>query len=82
MIVKDAVCPFCGCLCDDIEVEVESGRVVGVTNACDLGATKFLGGERLKTPIRREGKTWKDISYDEAIRYAAEMLLDAERPLL
>jgi|GEM_PF-4270240 len=21
MIVKDAVCPFCGCLCDDIEVE-------------------------------------------------------------
>ena len=23
MIVKDVVCPFCGCLCDDIEVEVE-----------------------------------------------------------
>ena len=82
MNVKDAVCPFCGCLCDDIEVEIEGDRVVGVTNACELGATKFLGGERLKSPIRREGKAWKEISYDEAIRYAAEMLLDAERPLL
>jgi len=82
MNVKDAVCPFCGCLCDDIEVEIEGDRVVGVTNACELGATKFLGGKRLKSPIRREGKAWKEISYDEAIRYAAEMLLDAERPLL
>jgi formylmethanofuran dehydrogenase subunit B len=82
MNVKDAVCPFCGCLCDDIEVEIEGDRVVGVTNACELGATKFLGGERLKSPIRREGKAWKEISYDEAIRYAADMLLDAERPLL
>jgi len=39
MIVKDVVCPFCGCLCDDIEVEVEvdpwhSGRFsVERTNA-------------------------------------------------
>ncbi|MDI6866179.1 formylmethanofuran dehydrogenase subunit B [Methanoculleus sp.] len=82
MNVKDAVCPFCGCLCDDIEVEIEGDRLVGVTNACELGATKFLGGERLKSPIRREGKAWKEISYDEAIRYAADMLLDAERPLL
>lgn len=35
MIVKDVVCPFCGCLCDDIEVEVEGNRVVAVANACE-----------------------------------------------
>ncbi|PKL62268.1 MAG: formylmethanofuran dehydrogenase subunit B, partial [Methanomicrobiales archaeon HGW-Methanomicrobiales-2] len=51
MIVKDAVCPFCGCLCDDIEVEVEEGRVVAVTNACELGTKKFTGEKRLKNPI-------------------------------
>jgi len=82
MIVKDAVCPFCGCLCDDIEVEVEGGRVVAVTNACELGTTKFMGEQRLKNPILRDGNQWKDISCDEAIRYAADMLLSAERPLL
>ncbi|MCM2466597.1 formylmethanofuran dehydrogenase subunit B [Methanoculleus oceani] len=82
MIVKDAVCPFCGCLCDDIEVEVEEGRVVAVTNACELGTTKFMGENRLKGPILRDGDEWMDISCDEAIRYAADMLLSAERPLL
>ncbi len=82
MIVKDAVCPFCGCLCDDIEVEVEGNRVVAVTNACELGMTKFMGEKRLKNPILRVENEWKDITYDEAIRYAADMLLSAERPLL
>ncbi len=82
MIVKDAVCPFCGCLCDDIEVEVEEGRVIAVTNACELGTKKFMGEERLKGPILRDGNEWKDITCEEAIRYAADMLLSAERPLL
>ena len=27
MIVSDVVCPFCGCLCDDLELEVEGDRV-------------------------------------------------------
>ncbi len=82
MIVKDVVCPFCGCLCDDVEVTVEDDRVVAVDNACTLGTSKFLGDHRLPGPIRRDGNGWKDISYDEAIRYAVDMLLDAERPLL
>lgn len=82
MIVKDAVCPFCGCLCDDIEVEVEDDRVVAVANACELGMTKFMGERRMKNPILRDGDRWKDITYDEAIRYAADVLLSAERPLL
>jgi len=82
MIVKDVVCPFCGCLCDDIEVEVEENRVVAVANACELGTTKFMGEERLKGPILRDGDGWKEITYDEAIRYAADTLLSAERPLL
>ncbi|MDD2787214.1 formylmethanofuran dehydrogenase subunit B [Methanoculleus sp.] len=82
MIVKDAVCPFCGCLCDDIEVEVDGDRVVAVTNACELGTKKFMGEKRLKNPILRDGDAWKDITYDEAARYAAGMLLSAERPLL
>jgi formylmethanofuran dehydrogenase subunit B len=82
MIVKDVICPFCGCLCDDIEVEVEENRIVGVTNACELGKHKLMGEPRLKNPIRRIDDEWKDITYDEGIRFTADMLLDAERPLL
>ncbi|MGB4757110.1 MAG: formylmethanofuran dehydrogenase subunit B, partial [Candidatus Methanoculleus thermohydrogenotrophicum] len=81
-IVKDVVCPFCGCLCDDLEVNVEGGRVVSVGNACELGATKLAGEKRMKNPILRDGNEWRDITYDEAIQYTADMLLAAERPLL
>jgi len=63
-------------------VTVEDGRIVAADNACTLGEQKFLGEPRLKGPIQREGKGWKDITYDEAILRTVEMLRDAERPLL
>lgn len=82
MKIDDVVCPFCGCLCDDLVVEVEGTRVVSVENGCTLANEKFMGDHRLKTPIRREGKGWKETTYDEAIRETAEILCDADRPLL
>lgn len=82
MKIEDVVCPFCGCLCDDLVVEVEGTRVVSVENGCTLANEKFMGDHRLKTPIRREGKGWKETTYDEAIRETAEILCDADRPLL
>ena len=82
MKIEDVVCPFCGCLCDDLVVEVEGTRVVSVENGCTLANEKFMGDHRLKTPIHREGKGWKETTYDEAIRETAEILCDADRPLL
>jgi formylmethanofuran dehydrogenase subunit B len=84
MQVKNVICPFCGCLCDDIAVDIEGGVITGVENACTLGAHKFLEDRsiRLKNPIMREGSGWKDISYEEAIDYTVGVLKDADRPLL
>jgi formylmethanofuran dehydrogenase subunit B len=82
MKVEDVVCTFCGCLCDDLVVEVENNRVISVENGCTLANEKFMGDRRLKNPIRREGGRWKDVSYDAAIQETAEILLDADRPLL
>jgi len=82
MKVEDVVCPFCGCLCDDLVVEVEGTRVVSVENGCTLANEKFLGDHRLKTPIRRTGGAWQQVSYEEAIEETAAILLDADRPLL
>ena len=40
----DVVCPFCGTLCDDLEVDVniKDNRVVEVRNGCQIGAKKYL----------------------------------------
>lgn len=82
MKIEDVVCPFCGCLCDDLVVEVEQNRVISVENGCTLANEKFMGDHRLKNPIRREAGSWKDLSYDAAIEETAHILLDADRPLL
>jgi formylmethanofuran dehydrogenase subunit B len=82
MKINDVVCPFCGCLCDDLEVTVEDNRIVAVDNGCTLANAKFMSKERLASPIRRIGDGWENISYDEAIQYTVDMLLDADRPLL
>ena len=80
--VRDVTCPLCGCLCDDLVVRVEGGIVTSVDNACALGSEKFLSRSRLNFPISRSGGSWAPIGFPEAIRYAAEVLADAERPLL
>ena len=49
-MIKDAVCSFCGCLCDDINVEVEGGKVQRVRHACRLGSSKIMGHGRMKAP--------------------------------
>jgi formylmethanofuran dehydrogenase subunit B len=82
MKVPDVVCPFCGCLCDDIELTIDDGMIVAVDNGCTLANAKFLGKHRLSNPIQRTDKGWSDISYDEAVQYTVDMLLDADRPLL
>ena len=74
MIISDVVCPFCGCLCDDLELEVEGDRVVRVQNGCSLAEATFMHDTRLPTPIRRTKSGWEDISYDDAIKETAAIL--------
>ncbi|NHJ87080.1 MAG: formylmethanofuran dehydrogenase subunit B [Asgard group archaeon] len=82
--VTDVVCPFCGSLCDDIEVIVEDNVVIEVKNACQLGAAKIAGhkkGKRLTTPLIRENGEFKEVSYDEAAIEAAKILLNSDYPI-
>ncbi len=79
------VCPFCGCLCDDIEVVVRENRIVEVREACALGTAKFMSlsvGERITKPLLRVDGSVRQVSLEEALKEAAKMLADAERPLL
>jgi formylmethanofuran dehydrogenase subunit B len=84
-VVKSVTCPVCGCLCDDIELTIDNGKVSQVRNGCAMCESKFLNyisEHRTKTPlIRKEGKL-VPASYEEAIHKSAEILADASYPIL
>jgi anaerobic selenocysteine-containing dehydrogenase len=57
MIQEDVICSFCGCLCDDLIVETEEGKVKRIKRACRLGNSKMMGHGRIRAPmIRKDGE--------------------------
>lgn len=86
--ITDVVCPFCGTLCDDLECEVsdDGKELLEVFNACAIGAEKFLHSQakdRLTRPrMRQEDGSWKEVSYDEAVEFTAQMLAKSKKPLM
>jgi len=84
-IVNAVTCPVCGCLCDDIELTVENNEVVKVKNGCAICESKFLGYKsehRVKKPLIRKNGELVEASLDEAIHKAAEILANANYPVL
>lgn len=87
-LITDVVCPFCGTLCDDLEVTVtdDGKKIIAVNNACAIGAMKFLHSQekdRLTKPrMRNEDGSWRDVSYDEAADFTANMLANSKKPLM
>lgn len=41
-VISDAVCTFCGCVCDDIELHVKDRHITEAKKACVLGKAWFL----------------------------------------
>ena len=80
-IVTNAVCTFCGCVCDDIEVHTEGDRIVKARHACALGGAWFTNhsAEALYPPALIDGQP---ASLDAAVATAADFLVDAQYPLI
>lgn len=83
-IVRDVVCSFCGCLCDDLIIMTENNKIVGTENACRISHQKFMGSQqhRILKPLLRKNGTQVEVSMEEAIDRAAEILRQAKRPLI
>jgi formylmethanofuran dehydrogenase subunit B len=83
-VAKAVTCPVCGCFCDDIELTIENGKIVKVKNGCAMSESKFLGysGHRLLRPLVRKKGELVETSFKEATRKAAEILAQANYPLL
>ena len=79
-VVTDATCTFCGCLCDDIELEVADDRITKAKRACGLGKSWFLNHQVENRPsCYVEGVP---APVDEGIQRAAEILAAAQYPLV
>lgn len=84
-VVKAVTCPVCGCLCDDVELTIEDGRVVKVKNGCAMCEAKFFDyccEHRVLRPMIRKNGELVNASLKEAIERAAEILAEANYPVL
>ncbi|RLG73849.1 MAG: formylmethanofuran dehydrogenase subunit B [Thermoprotei archaeon] len=80
----DVVCPFCGCLCDNLIVNVYGNRIVKVLNACPLSLSKFMGiyESRILEPKIKVNGEFVKVPLEKAIEKAAEILINAKYPVL
>jgi len=84
-IITSVACPFCGCLCDDIELTVENGKVIKNKNGCLLSNAKFLNFNndlRILKPLMRKNGELVQVSFEEALLKSAEILDNANYPVL
>ena len=80
-VVSDAVCTFCGCTCDDIELHTEGTHIVKAQHACRLGTTWFTShSSEANFPAALIGG--EPATLDEAIADAADILAAADYPLV
>ncbi|MGR9073905.1 MAG: formylmethanofuran dehydrogenase subunit B [Gammaproteobacteria bacterium] len=78
--VKNAVCTFCGCVCDDIELTVADDKksVTRAANACQLGRAWFIEHKVDDYPAALiDGR---EASVEEAVEEAARILVEAKFP--
>jgi len=78
-VYEDVVCAFCGCLCDDLQVEVENNRIAKVNRVCTIGRNKLLHSQEGLASLRVNGK---EASLEEAVAEAAAILAQARAPLI
>ena len=76
----DVACTVCGCVCDDLTLTVEDGRIVRVERACRL-AEPWLLGQNAAAPPAAE-VDGKPATVAEAADRAAELLTAARYPLI
>jgi len=79
-VFKDIICPFCGCLCDDLEVTIEGNKIVKTRYACAISSSKYT--HHMENRIAAPTVDEKVVSLDDAVDAAAGILASARRPLI
>ncbi len=78
-LVTNVVCPFCGVVCDDLEIRVENGKIKTVKNACALGKATYLHYEEGLEAPRLYGQP---ATMEQCIDTAGKILAKSKNPLI
>ncbi|HEV3439319.1 MAG TPA: formylmethanofuran dehydrogenase subunit B [Gemmata sp.] len=73
-------CTVCGCVCDDLQITVDGGRITHTTGACQLAEPWFLS-QNISFPPAAE-IAGQSADPDASYRRAVELLTAAKYPLI
>lgn len=78
---SDVACTVCGCLCDDLRLTFDGGRLTHAERACHLAEPWFAGLSNLseRPPAVIDGKP---ASLERAFERAADILRNSRAPLI
>ena len=68
------VCPFCGCLCDDITLTVEGNKITDNKNGCSISQAKFQ--------YHHDDRLEMEAPLEELVKRAAEIIVNSKRLLV
>jgi len=73
-------CTVCGCVCDDLRITLEGGRIARAEGACRLAEPWFLGQDTLQPPVAQIAG--QAASLEAALVRATDILRTASSPLI
>ncbi|TFG14330.1 formylmethanofuran dehydrogenase subunit B [Candidatus Thorarchaeota archaeon] len=79
-IFENVPCTFCGCLCDDLIIEVSDNKVMKNTNGCAISNERFLG--HAENRLLRPTVDGTDVSLEQAVDRAVKILKSSRHPLI
>ncbi|MEX0820480.1 MAG: formylmethanofuran dehydrogenase subunit B [Pirellulaceae bacterium] len=78
--VSNVPCPGCACICDDVALTFEDGELVGFEPRCRMGEQWFrTHNQDVPSTAEINGQS---ASLEEAVCHAAELLQEADYPLV
>ena len=78
--IHDVGCTVCGCVCDELSVTVEQGRVTAFSPGCPLAEPWLLDQTTADLPPAYLGG--HPVTVDDAVEQAANILRAARAPLI
>ncbi|QDT48726.1 Formyltransferase/hydrolase complex Fhc subunit B [Symmachiella dynata] len=79
-VIQNVACTKCGCVCDDLQVSVENGRIQAVSGACELSESWFL--EQDSQQPASAAINQKPVEIHTAIEHATDLLKKSQAPLI
>ncbi|MGF1582537.1 MAG: formylmethanofuran dehydrogenase subunit B [Gemmataceae bacterium] len=78
--IENVACTICGCVCDDLRITIENGKVTKAEGSCSLSEPWFLGQDQIQPPVATsEGHS---VSLEAALTQAADILRNSRSPLI